>query len=1012
MRNMVVLFFAFAVLLSGPAQGQTIPISNPSMEAGSGSPAGWTPSDAGRTFWATTAHSGSRSLAVGPTGADSSVSWSLDRLQVDPGSVYRLSFWSKAENARRGGCIVSGLASANCDHLFSPVWRRYETTFRVPETGTPVLRLGQWNGTGTVYFDDVTLVRVTPAYRSFGAIELGNGESVEGAKYAFEAPLWIGNASAHPLVVCRAGFNSNRWVLTGSDRVVYRHAVAGREQTAGTLSVRLGYYTGGRCVVEASRDGVQWLLVCEIARKQTVRTALPAALFPAAEIQVRISCVNGKKSSGDSDPGSFQVNGYWYEAALDRPVDGPVLRGGTSNVELAAVSADFPVEQPDLGQVTIGKPSTMTFIIANPGKSAVRGRASLLLASDAGEPIHFGADFVAAPGKTTVKVPYEFASLHAGQFQASAVVNIGGIEKYRANFPVDISVLEAADYGSRLSATGSDDIWWAPAPYKISRDRGIPSAVRPAAEISAARGEYESFQLVVRPQAPLAGVRLSCAGLRGPGNARIDADSVSVRKVEYVRIATPTDRADTCGDWPDPLPPVSGPEDLAAGQNQPFWITVHVPAGARSGAYSGDILLTAPGWRRVVPVNLRVYDFTLPRENHLQTAFGLDTSMVRRYHNLRASQDFAAVMARYYDDFDAHRISPYDPTADTHIRVDWGLSGGGAGAAAAPEQVKIDFAAFDDAISAALSRHPFTGFRFPLEGMVNIGPFKAGTPQYETLLGSYLRQVEAHLAAKGWLDKAYAYWFDEPGESDFGFVRTGMEYLHRYAPRLRRMLTIQPEPSLYGSVDIWCGLLDRYDPARVRERQRLGEDYWWYICNGPRAPYVGEYIDRPALDLRLWLWQTWKYDVRGILIWDTTYWTSAATSPEARQNPWNDPMSWGSGYRTAEWGNGDGSFLYPPKGASPDGAPYLSGPIDSIRWEMLRDGIEDYEYLYLLRDRVRAARARDPHSRAVDTAEALLTVPDTISVDLTRYTNDPLALMERRDRIARAIESLGPAGSR
>ena len=74
------------------------------------------------------------------------------------------------------------------------------------------------------------------------------------------------------------------------------------------------------------------------------------------------------------------------------------------------------------------------------------------------------------------------------------------------------------------------------------------------------------------------------------------------------------------------------------------------------------------------------------------------------------------------------------------------------------------------------------------------------------------------------------------------------------------------------------------------------------------------------------------------------------------QNPYEDPMGWRSGYSTPKgekrpWGNGDGRFVYPPEAAAdahPSG-PVLDGPVDSIRWEMLRDGIEDYEYLVILR---------------------------------------------------------------
>ena len=83
----------------------------------------------------------------------------------------------------------------------------------------------------------------------------------------------------------------------------------------------------------------------------------------------------------------------------------------------------------------------------------------------------------------------------------------------------------------------------------------------------------------------------------------------------------------------------------------------------------------------------------------------------------------------------------------------------------------------------------------------------------------------------------------------------------------------------------------------------------------------------------------------------------------------------------------------------------LDGPVDSIRWEMLRDGIEDYEYLALL------ARLLDARASGLTHAErrryrALLEVPETIARDMTTFTKDPRPIEDRRHEIARAIEAL------
>ncbi len=123
-------------------------------------------------------------------------------------------------------------------------------------------------------------------------------------------------------------------------------------------------------------------------------------------------------------------------------------------------------------------------------------------------------------------------------------------------------------------------------------------------------------------------------------------------------------------------------------------------------------------------------------------------------------------------------------------------------------------------------------------------------------------------------------------------------------------------------------------------------------------------------------------------------------------------MGWTSGYSTPAgkklpWGNGDGRFVYPPVKAA-DGrpaAPVLEGPVDSIRWEMLRDGIEDYEYFVILKRLIESKGARiDTASK--DRYAALLEVPVEVTKDMTIFTKDPSPIEAHRDRVARAIAEL------
>ena len=361
--------------------------------------------------------------------------------------------------------------------------------------------------------------------------------------------------------------------------------------------------------------------------------------------------------------------------------------------------------------------------------------------------------------------------------------------------------------------------------------------------------------------------------------------------------------------------------------------------------------------------------------------------------------------------FREHRMSPYQFWMSP---IDAEMNSDG---------VSINFDSWDKEAEKYLDGYKFNAFKLPLLGMGGgtfysrhygeIAGFKQGTPEYLELFREYGNALVSHLKEKGWLEKAYAYWFDEPKPDDYDFVREGMELIGKCMPGLARMLTEQPVEELQDSVDLWCPILNAYNADRCQERQRQGEEMWWYVCTGPKAPYPGLFIDRDAIEMRIWLWMTQKYGVEGILVWQTNYWTSGAAYPEEPQNPWQDPMGYQSGYgfqpgHIGYWGNGDGRFLYPAnKDVNSDKTEYLRGPVNSIRWEMLREGLEDVEYFKLLEKKVAEARARGETEELLNKAETLLKIGDDIVSNLTRFTRDPNTLLERREQIAEMIETLG-----
>ena len=218
------------------------------------------------------------------------------------------------------------------------------------------------------------------------------------------------------------------------------------------------------------------------------------------------------------------------------------------------------------------------------------------------------------------------------------------------------------------------------------------------------------------------------------------------------------------------------------------------------------------------------------------------------------------------------------------------------------------------------------------------------------------------------------------------------------APKITRMLTEQPEAAIAGDINLWCPVTPAYDAKACHDRQKLGERIWWYVCTGPKAPLAGLFIDHGATDLRAWMWQTWQNDVQGCLVWESTWW-DGGKAPQGVQNPWTDPMGWTPDGGT--WGNGDGRFIYPANQDYPnDKRAYVEGPVDSIRWEMLREGLEDWEYLYLLRE---AINKKVPGAAQF---APLLKVPSNISEDMANFCREPKPIYAQRAKLAAALEKL------
>ena len=296
----------------------------------------------------------------------------------------------------------------------------------------------------------------------------------------------------------------------------------------------------------------------------------------------------------------------------------------------------------------------------------------------------------------------------------------------------------------------------------------------------------------------------------------------------------------------------------------------------------------------------------------------------------------------------------------------------------------------------------------------SVGNIKAGDP-YPAKAKQHILQTLAgyvpELEKEGLLSMAYIYGFDEVSPNQFAAMKDIFGAIKKRYPSIPIVTTAYDhsygrDTGLDPFVDIWVPLTPKYAStaeAMAAARQR-GRQVWWYVCCGPHHPYANWFVEYTAAEHRLLMgFMPHKFACQGFLhysmnLWQTNRDVRQADGRIVRQEnaPFTDPLRCGpltnsDGKSWTEY-NGDGLIFYP----GPD------GPVATIRMKCIRDGLEDYEYLWLLQDRLaKAKRGEQPASADWQRcAEAALRVDPALVRSLTEYSTRGDDVLAARRAIA------------
>ena len=500
-------------------------------------------------------------------------------------------------------------------------------------------------------------------------------------------------------------------------------------------------------------------------------------------------------------------------------------------------------------------------------------------------------------------------------------------QAYDAASPTQAEKLAPATYLSirpagdvRLTTTSSS-------PFDLVENISLASLPNEL-NLQAWRGERCSTQLAVQANGPARQLSVSCTSLSN-GEKSIPA---TVSLIRYT-VAHGTPTADIIGG--------ETTCDNPAGVNRGIWLQIDVPQNAEPGIYQGQVIVSAEGCAETrQTIRLNVSEETLPSPEQWKLYLDLwqHPQAVARWHDVEpwSPEHFAllrplmkrlaaagqkCITTTLLDE--AWNGQTYD-TFPSMVRWIRGVDG----------QMRYDYTALDAWVSFMHDEIGIRGqiscytmipwhlrVRFFDEATGRYDTIRAvpGTPEYTELWAPFLRDFHAHMQQKGWAEKTCISIDERPDN----MVRAAMKLLEQEAPSFRISSAVDKPSDLTREVYSIAPVITHAGTALgdlLKERQTAGKLTSFYVCLHPKKPNTFTHSD-PAEAEWLGFFAAANH-LDGFLRWAYNSWN---------RNPFECTDF-------VHWPSGDCFLVYP-------------GNRSSIRFERLRDGIENYEKINLLRAR-------------------------------------------------------------
>ncbi|MFB3890732.1 MAG: glycoside hydrolase domain-containing protein [Phycisphaerae bacterium] len=488
--------------------------------------------------------------------------------------------------------------------------------------------------------------------------------------------------------------------------------------------------------------------------------------------------------------------------------------------------------------------------------------------------------------------------------------------------------------------------------------RVYPGEIEPATHgqvkalsIFAAPGQYESTTFAVHPLKDLRHFAVEVSDLAGPSGAVIPKSAIKVDIVKYFPEKTGVIDYTLTPSYLFPYRPI----DLYADFNRQYWLTVHVPADASAGTYSGKITVKPEGGQPAdIALEATIYPFKLadsPKEHGFFNARAPNYQVVRLFPK-RAEELSRQVIEAELQDMIAHGAGGTTLPNARLLAVD--KDGG---------NLRLDWA---DAklYSELLKKHGLDKCEHicgsDMGWLIRQG-LKEGTPEFARAYKDLVAQTSAFWREHG--IKAVFQVIDEPRETDLNdWNRNRVDTIRlcklarEAASGMKTFVTPMGDTDVYGNhytvmmplMDVWA---THCWPGSMRGiflagKEKIAE--LWFYNNG--------------LDRFQWGYHLWKSPA--LADWEWVYAWEARGAPPLIED------AIGIGDYVVTWNK---------------------GILPKLTYEWAREGVDDMRYIATLEKAIAAPREKTPTEDAAKAAaEAKLfleslrkAIPDYPETDLS-----------------------------